>query len=306
MTRRGRSRDELQRLAQAFHGSGYLASLPIAVFCTGPLARAEAGRQPDVHVFAIAEQRLRSSVTEYKLLAAIIDLQNELELPAFCSDGRYLKIWFVDDLKRATGTQRQDSESLFTTRIQLLLESEPVLHAADYRRHLRDVAHRYCRDDRTERGFRPLSLVNDILRYWRTICLNDEDRRFDAKDRWRKRTLNLKFSEMVTAFSTVLAIATQVVNDADELVSLCRIPPLDRLAMALDVLDDPDLTDAWPRILDIYEESLTWADTEGIDIFPAGANQEHVDSHAQELSTFLYGALTHHRIQPKLRRCLLL
>ncbi len=159
MTRRARSRDELQRVAQAFQASVYLESLPIAAFCTGSLARAEVGQQSDANMFVIAnvEQRLLSSLSESRLLAEIIDIHEELQLPEFCSDGRYLKIWSVDDLKRTTGTQREDSESLFTTRIRLLLESEPVLHAAEYRRHLSEVARYYCREGRAMTSVRPLS-----------------------------------------------------------------------------------------------------------------------------------------------------
>jgi hypothetical protein len=304
MARRTRSQDELGRVARAFHASACLESLPVAAFCTGFLARAEAGEHVDLNVFVITnvEPRCLGSLTEYRLLTEIHDIQERLQLAPFRRDPLCLKVWFVDDLTRTAGAQRDDRESLFITRLRLLLESEPVLHAADYHRHLTAVAHYYCRGDRCDGSLNVGSLLNELLRYWRTICLNDQERRDEEKNGCRRTTVDLKFSQTVAIFGTVFAVVTELVNDADELVSLCRLPPIDRLAAALDRLNDAALTDAWPRVLDIYEESLTW--TDDLDAVLPDTTIECVNSHAEGLSNFLYSALTHHRIRTDLRRYL--
>ncbi len=211
--RRRRSAEQLHQVAQTFGASTFLDGLPISIFCAGSLARQEIGAHSDLDVFVTARRdpRLESRLCEYTLFAEVININNkELRLPEFSNDGQYLKICFVDDLKRLTGAPTDDSENIFTTRMLLLLESVPVLHGNTYQRHLKDIADHYYRDDRGKRTFRPLFLLNDLLRYWRTLCLNYEERRNDDTKKWRKKNVNLKFSRMVTVFSTVLPITAQL------------------------------------------------------------------------------------------------
>jgi predicted nucleotidyltransferase len=308
--RRRRSAEQRHRVTQAFAGSSFLESLPISVFCAGSLARQEMGDHSDLDVFVTADRdaRLESRLCEYTLFAEVININNkDLQFPEFSNDGQYLKICFIDDLKRLTGSPSDDSENIFTTRMLLLLESVPVLHEETYQNHIKLIAEHYYRDDRGKRTFRPLFLLNDLLRYWRTLCLNYEERRHDPTKKWRKKNVNLKFSRMVTVFSTVLPLTAELTHSADELVQLCQRPALERLAAALDHLDDEALTRRWPQILDLYEEFLTWKEAEDVDRFlEDGPAKERVRQHAETLSLFLHDALTHAKIKPELRRYLIL
>lgn len=292
-----------------FEQSSFLSELPIAVFCAGSLARRELGSHSDLDVFVTADddRRLRSRLCDYTLFAEVIQANRNLDLPEFSNDGQYLKIYFVSDLKRLTGSPTDDSENLFTTRMLLLLESAPILHADTHRRHLVQIVEHYYRDDRGKRTFRPLFLLNDLLRYWRTLCLNYEERRHDTSKSWRKKNVNLKFSRMMTVFSTVLPLTVEVVNTSEDLVNLCGMPALERMATALDRLDDPDLTARWPGILDLYEEFLTWKEADNFDQFlEDGPAKQRVEQNAEVLSIFIYDALTHDKIRADLKRYLIL
>lgn len=308
--RRRRSAEQLHKVTDAFSASTFLDDLPISVFCAGSLARQEIGDHSDLDIFVTADRdvRLESRLCEYTLFAEVININNkELQLPEFSNDGQFLKICFVDDLMRLTGAPTDDSENIFTTRMLLLLESVPVLHPDIYQKHLKAIADHYYRDDRGKRTFRPLFLVNDLLRYWRTLCLNYEERRHDKTKKWRKKNVNLKFSRMVTVFGTVLPVTAQLTNTSDELVQLCRRPALERLAAAVDHLDDHDLARRWPEILDLYEEFLGWKEEEDVDKYLGDGSAKHrVREHAETLSLFLHDALTHARIRPELRRYLIL
>lgn len=308
--RRKRSAQQLHRVTHAFGASTFLEDLPISVFCAGSLARQEIGDHSDLDVFVTADRdsRLESRLCEYTLFAEVININNkELQLPEFSNDGQFLKLCFVDDLKRLTGAPTDDSENIFTTRMLLLLESVPVLHVETYQKHLKDIAEHYYRDDRGKRSFRPLFLINDLLRYWRTLCLNYEERRHDVTKTWRKKNVNLKFSRMVTVFGTVLPVTAQLTSTADELVELCQRPALERLAAAIDHLEDEDLARRWPAILDLYEEFLVWKEEQDVEQFLGDGRSKHrVRENAETLSLFLHDALTHARIKPELRRYLII
>lgn len=308
--RQRRSAERLETVRGEFARSKFLDGLPLSIFCAGSLARLESGTHSDMDIFVLAERspELRSRLCEYKLFAEAIRINGEaLGFPEFSNDGQYLKICFTDDLTKRTGSPQDDMENLFTTRMLLLLESTHVLHADAYQRHLDDICKHYYRDDRGKRTFRPLFLINDLLRYWRTLCLNYEERRNDVSKPWRKKNVNLKFSRMVTVFGSVLPITLGMADSADALASLCGQAPLQRLASALDVIADDGLSSRWPGILDGYEQFLKWKEQDDVEAFlREGPSKQLVRAGAEQLSEFLHDALTHPTIKPELRRYLVL
>lgn len=251
--------DEVRRtLAQL--GSGRRTE--VCVFAGGSLGRFETGRKSDLDVFFIAdrcgkkpEERSFSKLEEIELFADVIRLNENLQLPKFSGDGRFLKVHELDDLIKATGDSRDDSENLFTTRLLLLLESQQLSNNDLYERAIQNVLENYFRDGKGRKDFRPLFLLNDILRYWRTLCLNYERDRTLEK-RWWKRNLNLKFSRKLTVFSTVLAILSKQVTTADEFLELSKKVPLQRLASALDVLGDRSFEQQFEQVVNDYESFL--------------------------------------------------
>lgn len=235
----------------------------LLVFAAGSLGRFETGRRSDLDLFLIARSddcgqgtSKLSRLSEIEYFADLIRLNENLELPRFSGDGRYLKIHPLDDLIRATGSPRDDSENLFTTRILLLLESQWLSNDKLYKDSLAQVASHYFRDKGGKDNFQPLFLLNDLLRYWRTICLNYEQDRSNTDKPWWKKNLNLKFSRKLTVFSTVLALVTGKIVTEPELLSFVDKVPLERLAFTLDGIGDDALLTGFAQFLDDYESFL--------------------------------------------------
>ena len=283
---------------------------PLAIFCAGSLARMEIGAKSDLDVFVTADavdesHKLRKRLFQLRLFSEMIAANDRLNFQSFSNDGEYLKLCFLDDIKFRTGSRIDDSENLFTTRMLLILESQFVANEPVYRKHLHDVLTLYYRDQAETASFRPVFLLNDILRYWRTMCLNDEERRHGVNRPFRKKNVNLKFSRMLTIFGTVLPLVAKPIDSVSELQDMCTKTPLQRLATGLDILDDEDLMDRWHHILDIYEEFLSWKEKTDVEEFLA-RQKNVVNDKAKTLSTFMYDALTHRRVPDDFRRYLIL
>lgn len=110
---------------------------------------------------------------------------------------------------------------------------------------------------------------------------------------------------MLTVFGTVLPLVARPTDSVSTLEDLCTKTPLERLATGLDDLGDKDLTHRWRRILDIYEEFLSWKEKNDVETFLT-QQKEVVNDRAKELSTFLYDALTHRNVPGDFRRYLIL
>ena len=96
----------------------------------------------------------------------------------------------------------------------LLLESQPVYNEPLYEELLERVIESYYRDYHDhERTFRPIFLINDIIRFWRTLCLNYENRRNRPPEDGREQhkfhldNFKLKFSRLLTCFSAIILLA---------------------------------------------------------------------------------------------------
>lgn len=311
--RQKNSQTKLDEVRRAFRDVA--ADLPsrfgssLAIFCAGSLARGELGSKSDLDLFFVAKESTESfpPLVRYTLFGKVIEKNGELGFPQFSNGGRFLNLQYADQLIEKTGTPIDDGENLFTARMLLLLESKWIFGKESYEGYLRAVADNYFRDSRGKRDFRPLFLLNDLLRYWRTLCLNYEQRRTDPEQPWRKKNVNLRFSRMVTVFSTVLAIINGQLSTASDVLTLCVLSPLERLARGIERLGDEGLNSDFTRILDAYEDFLTWKEDENIERFlRQPGEKERMRAAAANLADFLYRAVNHQSIPRDYRRYLII
>lgn len=207
---------------------------------------------------------------------------------------------------RATGSPRDDSDNLFTARMLLMLESQPLTNDSLYDLSVERVVEHYFRDGAGRKDFRPLFFLNDVLRYWRTLCLNYEYYRNEPGRPWWKKNLNLKFSRKLTIFSTVLALMSGDIQDKQQLITLCDMTPIQRLASALDAIDDDGLLDGFTQLLDDYELFLQAKAENKVE---DRANTRYVNRYsdaAERFGKFFEQAVMSHRIDGVLRRYLFL
>jgi hypothetical protein len=118
------------------------------------------------------------------------------------------------------------------------LESYPLVEEAVHAEVINDVIAAYWRDyeERSDQ-FVPAFLANDILRLWRTFCVNYEvrtERRPDKK-KWKRKTKNykLKFSRLLTCYSALLYLlsifqSNGTVHPAD-VINMVGLSPTQRL-----------------------------------------------------------------------------
>lgn len=213
----------------------------LCIYVTGSFGRLEASKYSDLDLFFIkgdgSSSGDMSRIDEILMNAALITACRDIGFPEFSGDGEYLEVHYLSKMLDQLGGRMDDYENLFTARLLLLLESLPIYNEQLYLESLRKITRSYFRDyPDHEDNFRPTFLVNDILRFWKTLCLNYEhsrNRSYNDGTEVQKsqlRNLKLKFSRMLTCFS--LAIPLPVPRTSigiDECVQLIQQRPLDRL-----------------------------------------------------------------------------
>ena len=152
-----------------------------------------------------------------------------------------LTVQYVGLMEEVLGSPRDDSLNAFTARMLLLLESRPLLNDAVYEELLARIIGFYFRDYEDHRDdFRPNFLLNDILRFWRTLTLNYEHHRLKlipltgAELEAKKadsalKNYKLKVSRLSTCFSMVAHLSSAEGPVTPAAVSeLCHQTPAER------------------------------------------------------------------------------
>ncbi len=220
------------------------------IYTTGSFARLEAGKNSDLDLFFLFknEEDKFPNITKTLINADIINICRNMGFPEFSDDGTYLEFHNVKDVYSQLGSRNDDYYNFFTARMLLLLESRPLYNSDLYDSIIKEVVEKYYIDfHKNETNFSPAFLVNDIIRFWRTLCLNYEhnrNRKSDSSDENEKKrkkskahikNLKLKFSRKLTCYSFLLSVlySTDVLDKA-KILDIIRLTPLERLNNLLD------------------------------------------------------------------------
>lgn len=162
----------------------------MTLYVTGSFGRLEArydqsdrDKGSDLDVFFMympddGSTRDLSRLAWFRLIARVIDVAERLKFKPFSRDGAFLKAHNVFHVGSELGSSNEDAENGFTARLLLLLEGRPLANDPLFDQVLLETIRFYFRDFADKREtFRPYVLINDILRYWRTLCLNYEHAR---------------------------------------------------------------------------------------------------------------------------------
>jgi Putative nucleotidyltransferase DUF294 len=168
-------------------------------------------------------------------------------------------------LSKRIGLDEDDTRNL-TRRMLLLLESVPAT-GADVHRLVQDrVLERYL--ERHRKDFRPPRfLLNDIIRYWRTICVDFEgkvaqdEREGVEKDKFVMRNAKLRTSRKMLYASGLLPVLLCHHLEAHDMSAFLRgqldAPATDRVARAFLHLAQPD---PGLRVMAAYSEWIRLVD----------------------------------------------
>lgn len=161
------------------------------------------------------------------------------------------------------GDRDDDYLNHFTARLLMILESRCVSGQDTYEAVLKDILEAYFRDYPDHpKNFQPTFLVNDILRFWKTLCLNYENKRNQQMtDNSRRvaqkiKNLKLKFSRMLTCFGSICYIVSQNGEiDHEDIMKMSLLSPLERLEHAARTF--PKITNELQAAVREYEWFLT-------------------------------------------------
>ena len=286
----------------------------ITIFGAGSYGRLEASEYSDIDMFFLCNnsrnQIFEPNINKIRLFARIIDIVEDLKFPKFSNDGEFLKLLHLDEMVEKLGGQKDDYENHFTTRMLLLLESKCLYETKIYNESIKRIVKSYFRDyPKHKENFKPIFIINDIARYWKTLCLNYEHKRnqridnssdksdeekLKLKVKQKVKNFKLKISRMTTCFATIASLSCQHKSITEEdVIEMVKLTPRQRLQKISDLV--PSSKSNIEKIIYEYEWFLKMTGLSTKDLHKHFENKEkrtEMFERANKFGDMMYDLLT--------------
>ncbi len=271
--RRSQATERINKLQLRLKRAEALCRGKACAYITGSVARGEASPHSDLDLFIVSKGTVRdphlTRLDEIVIKADLIEATTELGFPPFSGDGEYLTRHVISELTGALGHPHDDVNNTFTARLLLLLESKPLLGRKVYDQVIDDVIAAYWKDYPGHKSdFLPAFLANDILRMWRTFCVNYEARTQTIppikKAKRKLKNYKLKHSRLLTCYSALLFLlavfSEKKTVRPDDVREMVAYTPTERLEQLLKRKGLASAHDALRELITRYESFLKGTD----------------------------------------------
>lgn len=283
----------------------------ICIYVTGSFGRGESSKYSDIDLFMVDtigkanNSNQLSKLNQIILMADIIKIcKSHHDFPNFIVDDRWLHLHLLSKLSKDLGSLRDDAENYFTARLLLILESKSVYNDYAYHHAVKNILEeQYFRDyAKYAENFYPIILANDIVRFWKTLCLNYEYERNEAdvlnpqdprvRAELKLKSNKLKFLRLMTCYSM---LCTLLVNKCtlDNVIEAVKRTPVERLYYIVE--QDKMAKPIIEKMLDQYFWYLRTLGEDkevGLKWLSDPVNQKIAEQNAQSFGLDYYNLLT--------------
>ena len=203
-----------------------------AIVVGGSVARLEASPESDLDYFFFGDdddaiKRAKEHLQKYaESIKSIVGKEPSVTGAFGSENGETL------DALNANIGGNDDANGKITRRILFLLEGAWLSSEKTVERYRREVLKRYISTAITDPQLCRF-LLNDIIRYYRTICVDFEFKTVEGGKEWGLRYIKLRYSRQLLYFSGLIAVAETVNMSRDEkierLAALMQLPPIQRI-----------------------------------------------------------------------------
>ena len=285
----------------------------LCIFATGSFGRLEASEGSDLDAFIVGcpsacedmKEQLHP-LDEKIIVGRIVECIRTASLPDPDRDGEFLRFISFHNLVGNIGLPEDEIRNTLTPRLLLLLESKPIVNGGIYEDVLKSVVDLYWRDYEDFSGnFRPTFLINDILKYWRILCVDYESKMTEhlggppevieaRKFKRRAKNLKLRYLRMMTCFSIICALCAEYSREntvtPHRALELVKMTPVERLTWISDTENAP-INGVVDSILEGYSSFLTFKSMGALKVEEALRGQDKMletRAHAKEFGDKFY------------------
>ncbi|ASK33631.1 nucleotidyltransferase domain-containing protein [Alloalcanivorax mobilis] len=225
----------------------------LTVITTGSYGREEASSESDLDLYIIFDSDMPAEdaiPAELASIRAVVERHVPQSVGSTGTFGTDAVVSFTDMLTNIGG--EKDSNTLLTRRMLFLLEGAWLYGESRFHAYQTDLLKKYMKPSSPSARI-PRFLLNDIIRYYRTITTDFEYKVTEDGKSWGLRSTKLRFSRKVLYFGGIVVAA-----------ELAKLDHEEKLEKAARLFSEPVLqriesvggSERSAGILEIYEEFI--------------------------------------------------
>ena len=223
------------------------------VLLFGSIARREASGTSDFDFLVVAHRLPDIVIRTRELITNGREAARQLHLDPPGASGIFGTVISAPDLTERIGLE-QDTNVTLSRRILLLQESVSIYRPALREHLMRAVLERYLVENRSSEKV-PRFLLNDLLRYWRTIAVDYQAKRWEkhGASGWGLRYLKLIISRKLAFVGTLIPLFICEDATTNYFLDQFNMPSLARICQLHALLEERFLSDL-RIIIEVAEE----------------------------------------------------
>ena len=225
-------------------------------FCiaiAGSFGRLEASKLSDADIFIVYDERMEKYELERTRLDMLEQVRN-LGINASNPRGVFTEPSFLGQLIANIGAL-YDPVPHLSQRMLLLMESKALYNYEFFRSAIKKLINKYCEHVINDPKKEFVFLLNEVIKYFRTICVNYQFTFWRANENWPIRNIKLKNSRILMYGGLLMLIlnASKYAKDKfDYLTAHIELTPIEKIShVYIDNKEDPS------QFLQLYEAFLS-------------------------------------------------
>jgi len=209
----------------------------VCIFLVGSYGRLEASKNSDLDCIFIYKKRITNK-DKVKIINLVFDSAKKIGIEKIPGDtGTFSEFIQLETLLRNIGGLNDSNKNL-TRRILILAESYFLYNDNLCRDVLSEIFNKYTKKA-NESGKEPRELINEIIRYYRTVTLDYKYKTEEQNKSWAIRNFKLRHSRKflyVTAIAMIFTAMKKFRDNKDKFEYIrthINLPPLVKLGTVL-------------------------------------------------------------------------